>query len=196
MLYMTIGEFSIIISIIGIVPYMIGIIHGKVRPERVTWFVWSLILALGIASYAEAGGSDSTWFLIGDFLITFGVFLLSLWKGAGGLNRLDLACLGIALCGLALWQTSSLPLLGIVGALTADAVALLPTILKALKDPNSESASTFGFSSLAAMCGVLAVGEWNGVLLFYPVYLFIANFVTAIVILVGQYQVRYNRSRR
>ncbi len=57
------------------------------------------------------------------------------------------------------------------------------------RDPASEGASTFSFSSVAAMCGVLAVGEWNITLPFYPVYLFLANLVTAIVISVGQYQV-------
>lgn len=190
---MTLGEFSILISIAGAVPYCVQIVRGRVRPERTTWFIWTLILALAVWGYHASGANDSVWFLVGDLLVTATIFGLSLWRGQGGWNRLDISCLAIAGFSLLLWQLSSIPLLAVWGTMIADAVAVVPTIVKSLHDPQSESASVYAFSSVAAVCGFLAVGEWNLALLAYPVYLFLANFSTALVVLVGQYQLRHSQ---
>lgn len=185
---MTIGECSVLISMAGTVPYAWRVVKGHVRPERVTWFVWSVILATALWGYHGSGGNDSTWFLVGDFIATAGIFLLSLWRGAGGHTRLDNICLCIALVSLGLAQLSHVPVLTVAGALLADWLAVIPTLAKALQDPASESSSTFWFSAVAALCGIVAVGEWNLMLLFYPCYLFLANFTTALVVGVGRYQ--------
>ncbi len=189
----TIGELSIIVSAIGLVPYARQIIWGKVRPQRTTWFIWSVILAMSLLGYHAAGGGDAFWFLVGDFLVTLVVFGLSLFKGVGGWGRLDMVCLIIASLGLILWQLSSQPLLVLMGVLVADLMGAIPTIKKALELPQSESASTFLFSTAASAMGFVAVGEWNLMLLFYPLYLFLANGITAQVILVSQYQSRRMR---
>lgn len=187
---MTLGETAFVLSVVGVVPYLAGIIRGKVRPERMSWFIWTIILALGLWSYLASGGNDSAWLIIGDLLITATVFVFALWRGSGGLSRLDLACLGVAVGGIALWQLVGESAIGVGGALLADAVAMVPTLAKALREPMSESASTFIFSAAASCCGILAVGTWNLLVLSYPVYLFIANAMTALTILVSQYQVR------
>lgn len=190
---MTIGEFSIGISIVGGIPYARSIIRGSVRPERMSWFIWSVILGLGLWGYRASGGDDSAWFIVGDLIITASIFFLSLWHGTGGWNRLDATCLVVAFAGIILWQLTSIPVLGVVGVVTADIVALIPTLIKALRKPMTESTTTFAFTALAAACGTVAVGKWDVVLLAYPVYLFLANFTTAIVIFTGQYQLRLRR---
>ncbi|HSX17124.1 MAG TPA: hypothetical protein VLH86_03430 [Patescibacteria group bacterium] len=184
---MSLGEVSLVISMAGAVPYCVQVVRGSVRPERMTWFVWTLILALALASYYSSGASDSVWFLVGDFIVTAAVFLLSLWRGQGGWTRLDGVCSAVAGVSLLVWQLSAVSWFGLCGVLVADAVALVPTLVKSLHDPASESVSTYAFSSVAALCGFVAVGEWNMVLLFYPAYLFLANFTTAMVVWVGQY---------
>jgi hypothetical protein len=186
---MTLGEFSMVISVAGALPYIAHILWGRVRPERATWFVWSLILALAIWGYRASGANDSVWFLVGDLAVTAMIFLLSLWRGQGGFSRLDLVCVGIASLSLGLWQLSSISLFAVWGVLIADSVAMLPTLIKSLHDPRSESSTTYAFSSVAALCGFVAVGQWNFSLLFYPAYLFLANFVLALTIWVGTYQV-------
>lgn len=193
---MVLGELSLLINIFGGLPYIVQIVRGNVRPERMSWFVWSLILGLAIWSYRSSGATNSLWFLVGDCIVTTVIFLLSLWRGKGGWTRLDIVCLLIAASSLLLWQATSLPLLSLGGVLVADAVALVPTLVKSLQDPGSESASTFCFSSLAAVFGFVSVGEWNLLLLFYPAYLFLANFVTAVTICVGKYQVRHLAIRK
>jgi hypothetical protein len=187
---MTLSTISFVISILGVLPYIWNIYHGSVRPERTTWFVWSMILAIACCSYQRAGAQASLWFLMGDFVATTLIFLMSLLRGSGGGSLLDIVCLGIAICGLVVWQISQTPILSVTGALLADMTALVPTILKTLRSPMTEHASTYLASSVAALCGVLAVNQWDLLLIFYPFYLFLANFTTGIVILVSQYQVK------
>lgn len=187
---MTLGEISFGISIVGAVPYALQTARGTVHPARASWFVWTCLLALAVWSYRAEGASDSLWFLVGDLFITAVICVLSIWRGRSGWSRLDVCCLSIAAAGIVIWQATSTPLFGLAGVLIADGAALIPTLVKALREPTSESASTFICSSLAALCGFVAVGEWNAVLLFYPAYLFLANFVTAVTIWVGQYHMR------
>jgi hypothetical protein len=115
---------------------------------------------------------------------------LSIIRGSGGWDKLDAACLIIAIMGLILWQLSHQPLLVLLGVLVADMMGAIPTVKKALNQPESESSSTFLFSTVASAMGFVAVGEWNWLLLFYPLYLFLANGITAQVIVISQYQAR------
>lgn len=188
---MTLGEFSVVISIVGILPYLTGMFRGTLRPHRTSWFIWTIILALTLWGYWAVGARDSAWFIFGDLLVTGAVFVVSLWRGKGGLERLDLCCLVIAVVGVAVWQLSRAPVFVLFGTVMADAVSIVPTLVKALREPETESATPFLASSFAALCGVMAVGQWNMQLLFYPFYLFLANFVTGLVIVVSQYQVRH-----
>ncbi len=185
---MTIGEFSMLLGIVGALPYIAQIIWGRVRPERATWLVWSVLLILAVWSYRAVGANDSLWFLVGDLAVTVVIFGLSLWRGQGGWTRQDLLCMGVAGISLLLWAYSGIPLFAVWGVLLADIAALIPTLIKSLNDPLSESATTYGFSSAAALCGFIAVGQWNFNLLFYPAYLFLANFAVALTVWVGHYQ--------
>lgn len=193
---MTIGEFSMLLGMVGALPYIAQIIWGRVRPERATWFVWSVILALAVWSYRESGANDSIWFLVGDLVVTVAIFGLSLWRGRGGWTQPDIICMVIAATSLLLWGFSGLPLFALWGVLIADIAALIPTLVKSLHDPNSESTTTYICSSIAALCGFIAVGQWNFSLLFYPAYLFLANFVVAMVVWVGKYQLSRMQAAR
>jgi hypothetical protein len=193
---MTFGELGMALVMVGSAPYIFQIIHGTVRPSRSSWFVWTFILALALIGYRSSGADDSIWFLVGDFLVTMVIFLLSLWRGSGGWTRIDVACLSLAGLSLLLWQSSDVALFALWGALIADAIAVAPTIMKSLRDPQSEDASAYIFSSLGALCGLLAVAQWNLTLLFYPAYLFLANMSVALVIVVGKYQISHLRGAK
>lgn len=179
-----------LLSVIGAVPYVRGIVGGRVRPERMTWFIWSVVLALALLGYRASGSGDSWWFVAAELATNTAVFGLAVWRGVGGFARLDLICLGVALAALGLWKFTDIPLLMLLGSVVADVMAVVPTVLKALRDPYSEDGVWFACSAGASLCGLLAVGRWDLTVLFYPAYLFVANLATALVIWVGQYHSR------
>lgn len=176
------GHVSFVVSVLGALPYLWSIFSGSVKPERTTWGIWTLILLLSVVSYHAEGASDSLWFLLGDLVITGLIFVASLWRGKGGYDRLDIACVVIALLGLFVWMVTNNPLAQLIGVMTADVIAMIPTVAKAIQFPYEESYIMYAASSCAAVIGLFAVGHWDGVLIAYPLYLYTANLIVAIVI--------------
>lgn len=181
------GRISLIVTVLGAIPYIVSIFRTDVRPERTTWGIWTVVLVLAVISYRAAGAGDSIWFLVGDLFITGVIFVISLFRGVGGWSKVDIASITVALMGLVIWQTSHSPVWQMIGTLTADMVAIVPTLKKSLEDPMNDSPVIFATGSIAALLGVFSVGEWNIILLFYPAHLYTANFLTAVVIGTGRY---------
>ena len=181
------GILSFIISFFGGLPYLFMAIKGKIKPERTTWGIWTLILVLAIAAYRAEGGQESILFLFGDLAITGSIFAASIFKGKGGTDRLDLTCLALAMAGLLLWWLTDNPGLQILGTVCADALALIPTIKKALDNPEDDSPVVFLFSSAAALLAIGSIKEWNFVLVFYPIYLYSMNLIAGVSIASAKY---------
>ena len=151
------GILSFLLSFFGGMPYLFMAIKGKIKPERTTWGIWTSI------------------------------FAVSIFKGKGGADRLDLSCLILAITGLLLWQLTDNPGLQIIGVVTADMLALIPTIKKALDDPEGDSSITFFFSAAAALMAITSIKDFNFILVFYPFYLYSINLITGVVISSAKY---------
>lgn len=184
---MFLAVISLIISILGGVPYAIQAMRGKIKPERATWGIWTLILVLSLTGYRAEGGQESSLFILGDLIITASIFLIAIFKGSGGTSRLDKICILLSLIGLLIWQISSDRLYQILDTVTADALALVPTIKKVLDDPESESSIAFFSAAVASLLGAISVGHWNLVLIMYPIYLYTVNLITAVTVVSAKY---------
>jgi hypothetical protein len=184
---MFLATLSLVISILGGAPYAVQALRGRIKPERATWGIWTVILVLSVAGYRAEGGQESSLFILGDLIITAAIFLIAIFKGSGGTSRLDRYCILLSLMGLMVWQISSDPVYQILGTVTADALALVPTIKKTLDDPDNESSIAFFSAALASLLGVISVGHWNLVLIMYPIYLYTVNLITAVTIVSAKY---------
>src|SRR5665213_3581551 len=88
------GIGSGVLNIIGIVPYVRGILKGKTKPERSAWWIWTWLMVVAFWAQASAG---ATWslFLTGSFLLCNVVIAsLSLRHGYGRFRQRDL----LAIC--------------------------------------------------------------------------------------------------
>ena len=63
---MLLGLIAAIVTIIGHLPYMWSALKGRIRPDRSSWGIWTLILAIALWSSFSAGGGASLWFIGGD----------------------------------------------------------------------------------------------------------------------------------
>lgn len=187
----TLGEIAGLISIVSFAPYFYQTIRGTVRPERITWFIWTVLQVIAVVSQASAGGHDSLWFPLVGAVCAATIFILSIFKGIGGFNRFDLTCLGLAVIGLIGWQLSRQPIVAIVAIIFADAMGVLPTIRKSYLNPESESWIFFGGDTVAGLLAAGAVGSLNIILLLYPAYIALANAAVVIAIYLG-----YARKKR
>jgi hypothetical protein len=171
----TFGILSAIVGLIAYPPYLRDMFRGTTKPERASWFIWTVLSGIALVSQIAEG---ATWSLLMTAANTLGVaviFLLSIKFGVGGLHRRDIASLIVAAAGLALWAFTKQPMLALIIVIIVDGAGAWLTIYKAHKNPRSETLSTWVIDCVSNALGLLAVGTLKPSLLLYPAYLLVAN---------------------
>jgi hypothetical protein len=171
----TFGILSAIVGLIAYPPYLRDMFRGTTKPERASWFIWTVLSGIALASQIAEG---ATWSLLMTAANTLGVaviFLQSIKFGVGGLHSRDIISLVIAAAGLALWAFTKQPVLALIIVIIVDAAGAWLTIYIAHKNPESETLSTWIIDCVSNALGLLAVGALTPSLLLYPAYLLVAN---------------------
>lgn len=83
------GASALIVNLIGYIPYIKGIFDGLVKPQRITWGIWSILTFVGFINQGLNGGGYSTYFFGSTTALVFIVFVLSFRKGVGGGSSFD-----------------------------------------------------------------------------------------------------------
>jgi hypothetical protein len=169
------GIVAFVVNLIGYVPYIRDVYVGKVKPHRVSWFIWMILT--GIVAYNQVrngGGWSSLFFISTTFLVTI-VFILSLTRGITEISHIDKICLVSALVLLGYWVTLRDTNFSTYLAVIIDAIGLTPTIIKTLKNPETESYIQWVLAAVAGVFTVLSVAKMELVLIVYPIYIIIGN---------------------
>lgn len=164
-----------IILLAGAPPYVIDILKHKTKPERTTWFIWSVLGSIAFVSQISLHGKWSLVFVGLDGFGSLLVFLLSLKYGVGGWTALDKLALVIATAGVGLSLVARQPIVALLGVVLADLSGAVLTMLKTFKQPESETSITWFMIGLASLFGALSVPKLSAELLIYPIYLVVAN---------------------
>lgn len=189
---LSLGQISGLLVILGVIPYLYEVFFRGVRPERITWFIWTAILAMSLFAQKGAGAEDSLWLMIGNVIACGIVFIASLFKGVGGFTKLDISCLTIAVSGVLIWQLSGNPLIAIFGSMIADFAGSLPTIKKAYIMPREEGATVYIFSLIASVIGFMAANFNDFAVYIFPIYLVLSNSSILTAKLLGHLRERQN----
>ena len=155
------------------VPYIIEIVKGQVKPERISWFLWTL---LGLTYYFSALFAEgATLFTFGELIGPVIILVLSLKFGVGGRSRFDLISLAVALIAFALLFIVEGVLLGLLLALIVDGIGAMLTIRKLLIDPSSESKWFWGIGAVSGTLAIISLENYNVETLLFPVYVVILS---------------------
>ncbi|HKR82113.1 MAG TPA: hypothetical protein VJR27_03870 [Candidatus Saccharimonadales bacterium] len=162
-----------ILSLIGSGRYILAVVRGQAKPNRVSWFLWALAPLIAFAAEIKQGvGLQS----VVTFMAGFGPLLIvitsflhkkSVWK----VTRFDLWCGALSLVGLALWLITRHGNVAIAFSIFADGLAGVPTLIKAYKDPKSESALVFALCIVTSALTLLTIKQWTFANYGFPVYL-------------------------
>lgn len=180
------GYISAILSIIMIIPYVVDILKKTTKPERASWLIWTVLGFIAFFSQLAKGATDSLWLTAGQTIAVLIVFILAIKRGVGGLTKHDIKALIVAGIGLLLWFLTNEALYALLIVIAIDFIGVFLTTIKAYKDPKSETMSTWLLSGTSGIFGALAVGSFSFVLLLYPIYIIIANYVVVIAIILGK----------
>jgi len=168
-----------IIAAVGSVSYLVDTVKGKVKPNRVSFLLWSL--APLIAFFAEINqgvGLQSLLTFIAGFL-PLTIFIASFvnnkaeWK----LNRFDLTCGAFSLIGLILWYLTKSGNIAIIFSIFADGLAAIPTVVKSFNYPETESSWPYFASTIFAAITLLTVKVWDLANVGFPMYILIVTLV-------------------
>ncbi|EKD85180.1 MAG: hypothetical protein ACD_38C00072G0007 [uncultured bacterium] len=163
---------GILIQILGSLKYLIETIQGKIKPNRVTFFLWTLAPLIAFAAQVTQGVGMSSLITFGfgfsPLLILIASFVSkkAYWK----LGLFDFTCGFLSVLGLLLWYLTQVGNIAIIFAILADALAALPTMVKAFKYPETEDGWYYMAFAVSIILSLLTIKTWDFAHLGFPVY--------------------------
>ena len=173
-----------ILNLIGSLSYLIDTIKGGVKPDRVTWLLWSIIPFIAFTAQINQGvGLQSLMTFMTGFtpLIIFLASFLnkkSYWR----LSRLDIICGTLSVIGILLWYITKTGNTAIVFSILADGLAAIPTVVKSYHAPETEDYKVYLLGASSAAITLLTIKTWSFAYFGWPVYILIVTLLLTILI--------------
>lgn len=172
-----------LIAAFSTVPYLIDIVRKKTKPNIVTWFTWTLLTAIATAAAFAAHEPRTALLTLGSAICTGAVVVLGLRHGIAKLSLFDALCQAGAVVGLILWLIFNDPSIAIFFSLAIDFVVMLPTLRHSWLSPQEETWQTYMIGVVSALFTIASLSKFNFVSLAFPVYLFLADLLIAILVI-------------
>jgi hypothetical protein len=131
-----------LLGAVGSIAYLIDTVKGKVRPNRVSFLLWSVAPFIAFFAQIKQGVGLEALMTFSTGFMPLTVFIASFvnkqaeWK----LTRFDLMCGILSIAGLVLWLVTKVGNVAIFFSIIAVGLAAVPTIVKAYKYPDTEMA--------------------------------------------------------
>ena len=165
--------FGALLNLIGSSTYAYATLRGRTKPNRVTWFLWALAPLIAFSASVKAGVGLPA---LMTFMVGFGPLLIFLSsfvnrKAFWQITKLDICCGIISVLALMLWLVTGSGFIAILFSIIADLIAGIPTLIKAYKNPETESYTVFLFASISAVITLLAIDKWEFSYYAFPLYI-------------------------
>lgn len=164
---------GLLFNIFGTAKYIIATLRGQTKPNRVTFFLWALAPLIAFAAQLQEGVGISS---LMTFVVGFNpllVFIASFvnkkseWK----LHPIDKVCGILSLLGLLLWMVFQTGIIAIVFSILADALAGIPTVVKAYHEPETENPWPFIGGVISATIALLVARAYDFATIAFPIYI-------------------------
>lgn len=176
----TIGIAAGALSFFAYMLYVVSMVRGTCRPNRMTWFTLTIIGAGLATSYYMSGARETMWVALSYTIGPLVISLFSIKYGVGGWGYLDRWCiLGVGV-SLMLWWMFKSALMGLIGNLLVDFFALIPTIKKSITNPASEDRLAWTIETSSNLMNLFAIRQWTFAIFVYPVYLLAMNSIITV----------------
>jgi len=157
--------------------YVRSMFKGSVRPNRVSWLMWSIapFIATAAAKSNGVGWAALPVFMSGlaPFLVFAASFVST--KAHWTLASFDYVCGVLSGLALVLWYVTEDPNVAIAFAIASDGLASIPTLTKAWKHPETEVAWPFMVGVFNASTSFFASTIWVFSEYAFPAYLIVMN---------------------
>lgn len=169
------GVGAALLNILGVIPYVRGILRGKTKPERSAWWIWTLLMVVAFGAQVSIGATWSLPLTLSYLACNIVIALLSISHGYGKFRMYDFAAICFAIVGIVVWRQTGQPVLALLIIIAIDFTGNLLTMKKTWRAPYSENLITWVTGGLAALLSAIAVGSWSPAKLLFPVYAVLVN---------------------
>ena len=170
---------GLLIQFLGIASYLWGTLKGQVKPNKVSFFLWSIAPLIAFAAELSEGVGIQSLMTFSVGFSPLLVFLASFvnkkaeWK----LNKFDLTCGVFSVIGLVLWYFTKIGNVAVAFSILADGLAFLPTLRKSYYYPETESPWAYLASAINALLTILTIRVLNFANFGFPVYIFLVDVI-------------------
>jgi hypothetical protein len=163
----------------GMIGYLAETIQGKVRPNKVTFFMWALAPLIAFAAEIKQGVGIQSLMTFSVGFLPLLIFIASFLnkKARWKIGKFDILCGALSVLGLILWLMTKAGNIAIVFSIIADGIAGLPTVVKSYNYPETENPFMYLTVSISAAVTLLTVKTWNFANYAFPVYILIVDLV-------------------
>ena len=162
------GILSGIIALVASIPYIIDIIRGNTKPQRMAWVIFIVLSGISFFAQLSAGATDSLWFPLVLFVQSIIIFVLTIKFGIGGFGKFDVLSLVLAVLIMVIWAVTKSAAIAIVCGVAVNTIGKVLVAAKVYKYPKTEYLPTWVWSAIASAFAVLAVGELDWILILSP----------------------------
>lgn len=150
-------------SAVGVYSYIRGTLRGEVKPNRVSWLMWSLAPLIASAAAISDGVRLA---VVPVFLSGAGPLLIFLAsfvsrKAYWRLQRFDWINGALSLIALLLWAVTKDPNVAILFAIVSDAFAAVPTLVKIWNFPKTEIRWPYVTALFSALTSFGVIKTWH-----------------------------------
>lgn len=174
-----------LIGAIGSIVYFVDTVRGRVKPNRVTFVLWSIAPLVAFAAQMGKGvGIESLMTLSTGVLPLFvfaGSFMnkQAVWK----LTRFDLTCGFLSVVGLIIWGITREGNLAILFSILADGLAAIPTVVKAYRYPETEALWPWLATSIGVLMTLFTIDQLTFANSAFISYIFLVDFSIFLLVL-------------
>lgn len=161
----------------GSVAYLVNTVKGRVKPNRVSFLLWSVIPMIAFLAQIDQGVGIASLMTFSTGFLPLTVFIASFfnkeaeWK----LTKFDIVCGILSVLGLILWMITKVGNIAIVFSIVADALAAVPTLVKAYKYPGTEIAWPWLATVAGIILTLLTLSEFTFANSGFIIYILILN---------------------
>lgn len=188
-----IGLITVILAFAGHTPYVIDTYRKKTTPHIFTWLIWSFVSSIAFLGQVAKGGGPGSWSTGVTTVVIILVTLLTLRNKKTDITLSDKILFGFALVAIIPWYFTKDPTLSVIIATIIDACAFIPTIRKTLRNPKSETFTTYALNILRHTLSLVALSKYNVATVLYPAYLLCMNSLMTYIMLSAKKEVFGNR---
>ena len=174
----TIGRIAGLIVMVSIIPYAIRVFQRKIRPNLVTWSLWSLIGLALLLTYHSSGATGNIWPAVFGLSNPTIITVIALWRGMYKKpERWELVSGAIGIASIVWWgfihDEVSQAQFALYLAIIADACAAIPTIGFVWRNPHEDRPFAWGMFGVGYGLAIFAITDHTFANYSLPIYMFI-----------------------